>query len=75
MGNKLADIIYILEPEAIFIGGGLAKAGDILLSPLKMALEESLLPVFKNKVIVKASELLDKNSAILGASALAWAKI
>ncbi|MDQ3190852.1 MAG: ROK family protein [Bacteroidota bacterium] len=75
LGKKLADIIYILDPEAIFIGGGLAKAGEILLSPVKNAMEENLLPVFKNKVILKTSDLIDQNSAILGASALGWANI
>lgn len=72
LGKKLADMVSILDPEAIFIGGGLAKAGDILLSPAKKAMEDNLLPVFKNKTKVKTSELLEKNAAILGASALAW---
>ncbi|HET6244499.1 MAG: ROK family protein [Bacteroidetes bacterium] len=72
LGKKLADIVSILDPEAIFFGGGLARAGDLLLAPAKIAMEENLLPVFKNKIKLQISELLDKNSAILGASALGW---
>ena len=72
LGYALADAVTITSPEAIFLFGGLAKAGDILFDPIKWYLEENMLFAFKNKVKVLPSGLMSKNAAILGASALVW---
>ncbi len=72
LGRALADTTAIFSPEAIIFTGGLAKAGDILFTPTKAALEESVLSVFKNKVKLIPSGLNDGDAAILGAAALIW---
>ena len=72
LGYALADAVTITSPEAIFVFGGLAKAGDMILEPIKYYLEENMLFAFKNKVKVLPSGLQNKNAAILGASALVW---
>ena len=72
LGYALADAVTITSPEAIFVFGGLAKAGDVILDPIKWYLEENMLFAFKNKVKVLPSGLQNKNAAILGASALVW---
>ena len=72
LGYALADIVTITSPEAIFLFGGLAKAGDLIFDPVKWYMEENMLFVYKNKVKVLPSELQNKNIAVLGASALVW---
>ena len=72
LGYALADAVTITSPEAIFVFGGLAKAGDLILDPIKWYMEENMLFAFKNKVKVLPSGLQNKNAAILGASALVW---
>ena len=72
LGYALADAVTITSPEAIFVFGGLAKSGDMILEPIKHYLEENMLFAFKNKVKVLPSGLQNKNAAILGASALVW---
>lgn len=72
LGRGLADAVAITSPEAIFLFGGLVKAGKYILDPTRKYFEESLMPVFRNKIIILPSELMDKNVAILGGSALAW---
>ena len=72
LGYALADAVTITSPEAIFLFGGLAKAGDLIFGPIKHYMEENMLITFKNKVKVFPSELQDKNAAILGAAALVW---
>jgi glucokinase len=72
LGYALADAVTITSPEAIFVFGGLAKAGDLILDPIKHYMEENMLITFKGKVKVLLSELQNKNAAILGASALVW---
>ncbi|MCX7798706.1 MAG: ROK family protein [Melioribacter sp.] len=72
LGFKLADTVAHLSPEAIILFGGLACAGDLIIQPTKRYLEENLLNVFKNKVKVLQSALIERNSAVLGAAALIW---
>ena len=41
----IANILNIINPETIVLGGGVALAGDILLNPLRKKLEKHALPV------------------------------
>ena len=75
LGAKLADAVAITTPEAIFLFGGLAKAGDVLFEPTIKSFEENLLSIFKNKIKILPSGLQDKNIAVLGASALIWKEL
>lgn len=75
LGMKLADTVLHTSPEAIFLFGGLVKAGKYLFDPAKKQMESSMLKSFKNTVKLLPSELMDKNAAVLGAAALAWDKV
>ena len=70
LGEALANFVMFSSPEAIVLFGGLTKAGDLILKPTLKAMEENLLPIFKNKVKVLFSNLKESDAAILGASAL-----
>lgn len=71
LGEALANAVAITSPEAIFLFGGLAKAGALLFEPTKDHMEINLLKIFSNKVKILPSQL-DKNAAIYGAAALVW---
>lgn len=75
LGLKLADAAAVTSPEAIFLFGGLANAGDIIVEATKKSFYENLYPGYKDKIEIRLSELMDKNAAVLGASALAWSEI
>lgn len=72
LGRALADVVTITSPEAIFLFGGLSKAGKLIFDPTQWYMEENMLFVFKNKVKLLPSGIQNKNAAILGASALIW---
>lgn len=72
LGRKLADSVAHTSPEAIFLFGGLAKSGDLILKPTKKYLEEYVMGIFKNKVAILPSELMDRNAAVLGSASLIW---
>ena len=72
LGRALADVVTVTSPEAIFLFGGLSKAGKLIFEPTQWYMEESMLFVFKNKVKLLPSGIQGKNAAILGASALIW---
>ena len=72
LGHALADAVTITSPEAIFLFGGLAKAGKYIFEPTKKYMEMHMMPVFRNKVKLLPSGIDGKNAAVLGASALVW---
>ena len=72
LGMKLADAVAHTSPEAIFLTGGLAMAGDILLEPAKQYMEKFLFGAYKDTVKLMPSGLIAGKSAILGAAALIW---
>ena len=74
LGRALADFVAITSPQAIFLFGGLAKAGEVLFEPVRREMEANMLTIFKNKVKVLPSQLGD-DAAILGASALVLANL
>ncbi|MEG0808274.1 MAG: ROK family protein [Alistipes sp.] len=75
LGRALADLVAVTSPEAIFLFGGLSKAGKLLFEPTQWYMEENMLMVFKNKVKLLPSGIQGKNAAILGSSALIWQDI
>jgi len=74
LGRALANAVLITEPEAIFLFGGLAKAGDYIFEPTKRYMEQYMLSHFRNKVKLLPSGIEEGNAAILGAAALIWTK-
>lgn len=72
LGEAMADMTVFSSPEAFILFGGLAKSGDLLMKPLKAAMDKNMLPVYKGKVKVLLSELKEADAAVLGASALGW---
>lgn len=72
LGEAFADFTVFSSPKAIILFGGLAKSGDLLLRPIKDAMERSMMKTFKGKVKILLSELNEADAAVLGASALGW---
>ncbi|MDR1517006.1 MAG: ROK family protein [Dysgonamonadaceae bacterium] len=72
LGEAFADFVSFSSPEAIILFGGLAKAGDLIMNPIRESMERNLLAIFKNKVNLLFSELKESDAAVLGASALGW---
>lgn len=75
LGRSLADTVHYLSPEAIFLFGGAAAAGDYIFKPTKESLERFVLPTFRNKVKILPSKLKEGSAAIVGASALVWKEL
>jgi glucokinase len=72
LGEAFADFVSFSSPEAIILFGGLSKAGDLIMNPIRESMEKNLLNIFKNKVKLMFSELKESDAAVLGASALGW---
>lgn len=72
LGEAFADFVAFSSPEAIILFGGLAKAGDLLMIPIKRSMEKNMLKVFAGKTKLLFSQLKESDAAVLGASALGW---
>ena len=75
LGKSLADVVALFSPEAIFLLGGLAKAGDLIFKPVKAHMEKNLLKIFRDKVAILPSGLGKQNAAVLGAAGLIWKEL
>lgn len=71
LGFALANMVAITSPSHIFLYGGLAKSGTVLLNPVKLYFDKFILRNYKGKVELKLSSLTNQ-VAVLGAAALAW---
>ena len=72
LGYALADAVTITSPEAIFLFGGLAKAGRWIFEPTQRYMEERMMYPYRGKVKLLPSGLTGRNAAIPGAAALIW---
>ncbi len=74
IGYGIANLINLLNPERVIIGGGLAKIGEVLLTSIRKGAHERALPAtFRTTEIVPAE--LGDHSALLGAASLVWAEV
>ena len=72
MGRAFCNFVCFSSPEAIVLFGGLARSGELLMKPIRKAMERNMLNIFKGKTKLLLSELKEGDAAVLGASALGW---
>ena len=72
LGEACADFASFSSPEAFIFFGGLTKAGDLIMNPIKKAYDETVLNIFKGKAKFLVSGLEGSSAAVLGASAVGW---
>jgi glucokinase len=67
----IANLVAVLDPEVVVVGGGLAEAGELLLAPVRERFGELVLaPEHRPPVRIVAAELGERAGAI-GARLLA----
>jgi glucokinase len=70
VGFALVNVVWLLNPDAIVIGGGISKAGERLFSPIRRTLEKATLPSFREGLrIVPAA--LGNDAGAIGCAELA----
>jgi predicted NBD/HSP70 family sugar kinase len=80
VGEALAMLVNVLNPELIVVGGELAAAGDVLLDPFRAAIERHAVSPAASAVRVMAGDLglraeaMGAAALVLGQSPLALAQ-
>jgi len=72
LGEACADFAAFSSPEAFIFFGGMTKAGDLIMDPIKKAYDEHVLPIYRGKAKFLVSGLEGSSAAVLGASAVGW---
>lgn len=72
LGEACANFAAFSAPEAFIFFGGLTKAGDLLMEPIKRSYNEHVLKIYKGKAMFLISGLEGSSAAVLGASAVGW---
>jgi glucokinase len=75
LGFALANAVAFTSPEAFFLFGGLAQAGELLFNPTILSFEKNVMAIWKNKIKILPSGLPESDAAILGAASLMWNEI
>ena len=71
----IINAVVFSSPEAVFLFGGLAQAGDLIFNPVRKYVDLNIQPIFKGTVKVLPSGIPENNAAVLGAAALAWKEL
>ena len=68
LGSAVMNCCWLLNPQAVIIGGGVAKAGDLLFSPLTAHLYSQLSGPFKEHLMILPARF-GNEAGMIGAAA------
>ena len=72
LGEACADFATFCSPEAFIFFGGMVKAGDLIMDPIRKAYDAHVMNIYKGKAQFLVSGLDGASAAVLGASAIGW---
>jgi len=72
LGEACADFAAFSSPEAFIFFGGMVKAGELIMKPIREAYDAHVMPIFRGKAQFLVSGLDGASAAVLGASAVGW---
>lgn len=70
LATALAAVVWLLNPDRIVVGGGIANAGEVLFGPLRHHLEHQLDPAFRDPLEVVPAAF-GNDAGILGSAMMA----
>jgi len=71
LGQGIASMLHLFNPSIIVLGGGVTKAGDLLLKPFRQSLESEVIsPAYLQNLKIEIAKLGDQ-VVLIGALALA----
>jgi predicted NBD/HSP70 family sugar kinase len=71
IGVAVASVVNLINPEVVCLGGQVARVGELILEPMREAIERCAIPSAAASVEVVTSSLSTDDADVLGALALA----
>lgn len=69
IGITLCDIVWLLNPDRIVIGGGVGKAGEYVFGPVRRVIEERTMKIFHEGLTIVPAKL-GNDAGMIGSAAL-----
>jgi predicted NBD/HSP70 family sugar kinase len=69
LGLAIGNLVNLLNPSTVIVGGGTSRAGDLLMSPLQEAAMGRVLPALREQIALLPTPL-GEDSCPLGGAAL-----
>lgn len=73
LGVTLCDVVWLLNPDRIVIGGGVAKAGEYVFGPIRKTIAARTMKIFHEKLEIVPA-VLGNDAGIIGSAALGLLK-
>jgi glucokinase len=73
IGITLCDIVWLLNPDRIVIGGGVGQAGEFVFGPIRRVIEERTMKIFHQGLTILPAKL-GNDAGMIGSAALALEK-
>jgi glucokinase len=73
IGITLCDIVWLLNPDRIVIGGGVGRAGEYVFAPIRRVIEERTMKIFHEGLAIVPAKL-GNDAGMIGSAALALEK-
>src|SRR5919199_3030447 len=70
LGNAMADVVQVVDPQVIVIGGGVIDAGELLLAPARKGYREGLQARGRLPVADVCGAVLGSFAGVVGAADL-----
>ena len=74
LGVGIANIVNLLNPDVVVVGGGVIAAGEMLLEPARREVRARALSPSRDHVRVVAARF-GAEAGMLGAALLAWERV
>lgn len=74
LGMGIANIVSMLNPEVVVLGGGLFQAADLFLEPVRREFKRWAQPLAARSVRIELSTL-GENAGLYGCGRLAWERL
>lgn len=71
LGVAVAGVVNLLNPEVVLLGGQVARVGEVVLAPMREAIERCAIPSAAATVEVRVGDLPPEEADVRGALALA----
>jgi len=73
LGVGVVNLVHLLNPQAVIIGGGVSQAGDLIFGPVRRIVAERAMPNYRKVQILPAS--LGDDVGLYGSAALVLAEM
>lgn len=75
LGQGIAGLVNILDPDIVVVGGGVIEAGGLILEPARRALVESVEAPDHRPEVPLVAAMMGNDAGAVGAADLAWREL